>query len=80
MVALHDSPRLPDMRKLSVIICCYNERATIQSVIDETSSVDLGSGWDREIIVVDNYSVDGTREILEGIDREEVRLFLHEQD
>jgi dolichol-phosphate mannosyltransferase len=68
------------MRKLSVIICCYNERATIQSVIDETRSVDLGSGWDREIIVVDNYSVDGTREILEGNDHGDVRVFLHEQN
>jgi dolichol-phosphate mannosyltransferase len=68
------------MRKLSVIICCYNERATIQSVIDETRSVDLGSGWDREIIVVDNYSVDGTREILEDIDHADVRIFLHERN
>jgi glycosyltransferase involved in cell wall biosynthesis len=68
------------MRKLSVIICCYNERTTIQSVIDETSSVVLGNGWDREIIVVDNYSEDGTREILEGIDLGEVRVFLHEQN
>ena len=68
------------MRKLSVIICCYNERATIRSVIDETRSVDLGSGWDREILVIDNFSVDGTREILEQIERGEVRVFLHERN
>lgn len=68
------------MRKLSVIICCYNERATIQSVIDETRRVDLGSGWEREIIVVDNFSVDGTREILEQIDQDEVRIFYHERN
>lgn len=68
------------MRKLSVIICCYNERATIQNVIEETRSVDLGSGWDREIIVVDNYSVDGTRQILEEISHADVRVFLHERN
>ena len=68
------------MRKLSVIICCYNERATIESVIDDTRSVDLGSGWDREIIVVDNYSVDGTREILQRIDHADVQVFLHDRN
>lgn len=66
--------------KLSVIICCYNERATIEDVIQRTRRVDLGPGWEREIIVVDNCSTDGTREILEQINDPEVRVFFHERN
>ncbi len=66
--------------KLSVIICCYNEKDSIESVIQATEAVDLGPDWDREIIVVDNFSTDGTREILRTIDRPEVRVLYHEKN
>ncbi len=66
--------------KLSVIICCYNEKETIQTVIDQTKAVDLGTGWNREIIVVDNFSTDGTREILQQIDDPEIKVVYHEQN
>jgi glycosyltransferase involved in cell wall biosynthesis len=69
-----------DIKKLSVIICCYNERATIRDVIDRTQAVDLGPGWTREILVVDNYSTDGTRDILRRIEDPEIRVFLHERN
>lgn len=68
------------MKKLSVIICCYNERATIQGVILQTKAVQLGQGWEREIIVVDNYSTDGTREILQQIDDPEIQVIFHDQN
>jgi len=66
--------------KLSVIICCYNEAATIQQVIEKTQAVNLGSGWEREIIVVDNFSTDGTRDILNRIDDPEIRIIFHEHN
>ncbi len=66
--------------KLSVIICCYNERATIQEVIERTHQVNLGPGWEREIIVVDNCSTDGTRDILYGINMPGVRVIFHERN
>ncbi|MCB9430740.1 MAG: glycosyltransferase family 2 protein [Ardenticatenaceae bacterium] len=68
------------MKKLSVIICCYNERATIRDVIAKTQAVDLGAGWTREILVVDNCSTDGTREILQTITDPEIRVILHERN
>lgn len=68
------------MQKLSVIICCYNERATIADVIERTQSVDLGSDWTREILVIDNLSSDGTREILKQINDPEIRTFFHERN
>jgi len=49
--------------KLSVIIPCYNERATIEAVVD---SVRLAPVEDIEIIVVDDGSTDGTRELLKA--------------
>ena len=66
--------------KLSVIICCYNEKATIKEVISRTQAVDLGPNWQREILVVDNCSTDGTREILQTIDDPEIRIIYHEQN
>jgi dolichol-phosphate mannosyltransferase len=66
--------------RLSVIICCYNERSTIIDVIQRTQAVQLGSNWDREIIVVDNFSTDGTREILQRINDPEIRVIFHERN
>ncbi len=68
------------MKKLSVIICCYNERATIRDIIDRTRAVELGPGWTREILVVDNFSTDGTREILQQIDEPDIHVILHERN
>ena len=68
------------MLKLSVIICCYNEKDTIADVIGRTQAVDLGPGWARETIVVDNFSTDGTREILQEIDDPEIRIVFHERN
>lgn len=68
------------MRKLSVIICCYNERATIEDVIQKTAVVVLPAGWSREILVVDNFSTDGTREILQTVSHPDVRVIFHERN
>ncbi len=47
--------------RLSVVIPCYNERATIAAVLD---AVENSPYPDKEIIVVDDCSTDGTRELL----------------
>jgi glycosyltransferase involved in cell wall biosynthesis len=47
--------------KLSVVIPCYNEQATIASIVDAVRTAPVA---DIEIIVVDDCSRDGTREIL----------------
>lgn len=68
------------MKKLSVIICCYNERATILDVVHKTLAVDLGAGWEREVIIVDNHSTDGTRELLQQLSNSEVEIVYHERN
>jgi glycosyltransferase involved in cell wall biosynthesis len=47
---------------LSIVIPCYNERATIHKLID---AVRASPVQDKEIIIVDDCSTDGTREILQ---------------
>ncbi len=49
--------------KLSIVIPCYNERGTIEAVIN---AVRAAPGGEKEIIVVDDCSVDGSSELLEG--------------
>ena len=49
--------------KLSVVIPVYNEKQTIQEIIGRVRDVE--AGLEKEIIVVDDGSTDGTREILE---------------
>jgi glycosyltransferase involved in cell wall biosynthesis len=48
--------------KISVVIPCYNEKATIEKIVEAVRSAAIGS---REIIVVDDCSQDGTRAVLE---------------
>ena len=49
--------------KLSVVIPCYNERSTIEAVVEAVRSAPVE---DVEIIVVDDGSTDGTRELLKA--------------
>jgi glycosyltransferase involved in cell wall biosynthesis len=49
--------------KLSVVIPCYNERATIRQVVDAVRSAPYEP---KEIIIVDDCSTDGTREYLQA--------------
>ena len=61
---------------LSVVIPCYNERDTIIEIVGRVRSVPLN----LEIIIVDDGSVDGTREILAGLEGEGVRVLLHSEN
>jgi glycosyltransferase involved in cell wall biosynthesis len=73
---MNSDPRM----KLSIIICAYNEKATILDAIQQAHDVDLGQGWAQEIIVVDNCSTDGTRELLETVNLPAVSVIYHPQN
>ncbi len=64
---------------ISVVIPCYNEVATIGSLIEAVRRVTFPDGV--EVIVVDDGSSDGSRDILEGPLRSQIdELILHEQN
>lgn len=62
--------------KLSVVVPVYNEIGTIEELIGRVLAVDV----DKEVIIVDNCSTDGTRELIQTFDAPEVRVVLQEQN
>jgi len=58
--------------KLSVVMPVYNERDTVLEVVERVRAVPI----DKEIIIVDNCSTDGTRELIQTIEHPEVRIIL----
>jgi glycosyltransferase involved in cell wall biosynthesis len=61
--------------KLSIVMPAYNEQATIRTIVSRVLEVDLGP-VDKELVIVDDGSKDGTREILKEIDgKNGVRVF-----
>lgn len=64
--------------KLSIIIPVYNENNTVQNILRQVQDVELG--MEKEIILVDDGSTDGTRDILEKIDEQNVKVFLHDKN
>ena len=49
--------------KLSIVMPVYNERETVATIVDRVLKVDLGP-LEREVVIVDDGSTDGTDEIL----------------
>ena len=61
--------------KLSIIIPCYNEAGTILSLIEAVKSAPIK---DREIIIIDDGSQDGTTNILKNLKDPEVHVVFHQ--
>jgi len=67
-------------RKLSVVIPVYNEVNTIEEVLEKVKAVRIP--LEKEIIIVDDGSTDGTREKLSEIQRADpsLKIILHERN
>lgn len=63
--------------KLSIIIPVYNEKNTVKEILRRVRKVDLGE-IDKEIIVVDDGSTDGTREILKVEADSSIKALFHQ--
>ena len=64
--------------KFSVVIPVFNEKNTIEEIIRRVQAVDVG--LEKEIIVVDDGSTDGTRELLQNFASSRVRALFHEKN
>ena len=63
--------------KLSVIIPVYNESKSIEEILHRVQATDMAA----EIVVVDDGSVDGSRDILKKLDgKKRVRVVMHEKN
>jgi glycosyltransferase involved in cell wall biosynthesis len=60
--------------KLSIVIPVYNEARTVAQVIEKVRGVDFGPGVEKEIIVVNDGSSDGTREALRPFENSDVHV------
>ena len=61
--------------RLSVIIPAYNEKDTVLELLRRVDAVPLS--LEKEIIVVDDFSTDGTREVLGSLARPNIRVLFH---
>jgi glycosyltransferase involved in cell wall biosynthesis len=70
------------MKKLSIVIPVYNERATLAEIVRRVVGQEVG--LTKEIVLVDDFSTDGTRELYDGIKREHagtpIEVVFHERN
>ena len=64
--------------KLSVVLPVYNEKNTIRQIVDLIEAVPV----DKELLIVDDGSTDGTREIIQNFfsSRKDIRVILHDKN
>jgi glycosyltransferase involved in cell wall biosynthesis len=62
--------------KLSVVMPVYNERHTIGEILDRVQKVRI----EKEIILVDDCSTDGTREYLQNSKSDNINIFFHDDN
>ncbi|MCG8455710.1 MAG: glycosyltransferase family 2 protein [Holophagales bacterium] len=55
-------------RLVSIVIPAYNEVATVETLLHRVADAELPAGLEREIVVVDDGSSDGTRELLRRLE------------
>lgn len=69
------------MKKLSILMPVYNEKQTIISILEQVVAADT-VGLEQEIIIVDDASQDGTRDILRDLDgaKYNAKILFHEKN
>src|SRR3989338_10381368 len=63
--------------KLSIIIPVYNEKETILKILKKVEDIEL-KYIEKEIIIVNDFSTDGTRDILKSLEKH--KIFFHEKN
>ena len=69
------------MTKLSIIVCVFNEIKTIEKILSKIDSVKFQNNIQKEIIIVDNNSSDGSKEFLKKISiSNNLKIFFQEKN
>lgn len=66
------------MPKLSVVVPVFNEKNTILEILKRIDEV--GLPLDKEVIIIDDFSTDGTREILENLPLEKYKVLYQKKN
>ena len=67
--------------KVSIVIPVYNEVGTLLRVIDCVKNVSLSDELEKEIVIVDDFSTDGTRDKLKNMENvDKVKIFYHDEN
>ena len=69
-----------ELRRLTVVVPVYNERNTLVEIVRRMRAVELPDDVQREIIIVDDGSDDGTRDVLKQLGDNTVRIVLHDRN
>ena len=67
------------VNKVTIVIPVYNEKNTLLEIIKKVQQVELDK-IKKEIILVDDYSTDGTREIYKGISNKDIVIILKDKN
>ncbi len=62
------------MKKISILIPVYNEAGTLETILEKVEHADF-CGLEKEIILIDDYSTDGTRDIYQKLP---YKVFYHD--
>jgi len=68
--------------KLSLLMPVYNERTVVERCISQVLTAPLPENMERELVIVDDCSTDGTYDILQRLAARfpQIRLFRHERN
>ena len=62
---------------LSVIVPCFNEINTLEQVINNIQNSPIAS---KELIIIDDFSKDGSREFLKNLNSKNIRTIFHDKN
>lgn len=69
---------MESFKKISIVIPVYNEKNTIEKVIEQVEEVEIP--LEKEIILVDDCSSDGSRQVLKELQGKNIKVFFHEKN
>lgn len=66
------------MKKVTILIPVFNEVNTLNEILKKVEDADF-CGLEKEIILIDDFSTDGTKELYEGL-KDKYKIFFHEKN